>query len=939
MKGDPPPAATTTGEPAATRALPVLSVESRRFHHYEIELAGEGASLRELGRGAMGVTYKARDVNLDAPVALKVVNAQLSGFAMSRERFRREARAAAQLRHPHVANVFHFGETPAGRCFYAMEFIEGETLEARVRRRGPLPAALVIEIARQVTGALIAADQRGLVHRDLKPGNLMLVNPEAGRRRPSGSAAPVFVKVIDFGLAKAAGADESELGLTQGAFVGTPEFASPEQIAGGEIDARADIFSLGVTLWFLLTGLAPFTGRSLVEIRDRQLHRPLPCSQLAEAHVPALLVALLGSMLAANPEKRPASPLALAEALESCWGEIDSRVSGSRPLHAAAPRLLALPASRWSRRRLAVIMIAALLAVGGSAFFAHHRWTTPAALDKSIAVLPLANLSTEPDSAFFADGIQDDLLASLAKIKDLRVISRSSVAQYRANLPRNLREISQQLGVTHVLEGSVRRAANRVLVNVELVDTRTHRHLWAERYDRTLADSLTLQGELATDIAVALRAELSPQEKAYVAAKPTDNPDAYQLYLRAREYEYRPSNLLGDYRTAAALYREAVTRDPGFALARARLSAALTYLYFNGEGTEETKARARAEAEEALRLQPDLGEGYFARAMCRYRLERDFDGALHELATAARLLPGSGEVEMFTAYIIRRQGRLREAVAILERVQQRDPRNAHLAGEIGSTCCSYRDWPAAAAAWDRAAKLAPDVPLNQFRHGLIDFFAHGRLAQARAGLAAIPASVDPDGYVTLARWDTALVARDYGAAEQAVKTSGSATVLSNAGLILPKPYLLGCVALARGDKAAAGALFEEARPEMEAVAQAVPGDAYRHVQLGLLFAYLGRKEEALREGRRAVELIPEARDATDGADTAGALAVILARVGEADEALALLHHLLRTPGTGMVSEFSISLADLRARWQWDVLRDDPRFKQILAGPEPETIYR
>ncbi len=928
-----------TGEPAATRALPVFSVESRRFHHYEIELASEGASLRELGRGAMGVTYKARDVNLDAPVALKVVNAQLSGFALSRERFRREARAAAQLRHPHVANVFHFGVTPAGRCFYAMEFIEGETLEARVRRGGPLPAVLVVEIARQVTGALIAADQRGLVHRDLKPGNLMLVNPEAGPRRPSGSAAPVFVKVIDFGLAKAAGADESELGLTQGAFVGTPEFASPEQIAGGEIDARADIFSLGVTLWFLLTGQAPFAGRSLVEIRDRQLHRPLPCSQLADAQVPALLAALLGSMLAANPEKRPASPLALAEALESCREEISSRVSGSRLLHEATPRLLARPASRWSRRGWAVTMIAALLVAGGGAFFAHHRWTAPTALDKSIAVLPLANLSTEPDNAFFADGIQDDLLASLAKIRDLKVISRSSVVQYRASLPRNLREISQQLGVTHVLEGSVRRAANRVLMNVELVDTRTHRQLWAERYDRTLADSLTLQGELATDIAAALRAELSPEEKAYVAVKPTDNPDAYQLYLRAREYEYRPSNLLGDYRTAAALYREAVTRDPGFALARARLSAALTYLYFNGERTEETKARARAEAEEALRLQSDLGEGYLARAMCRYRLERDFDGALRELATAARLLPGSEEVEMFTAYIIRRQGRLREAVAILERVQQRDPRNAHLAGEIGSTCGSYRDWPAAAVAWDRAAKLAPDVPLNRFRRGLIDFFANGHLALARAGLAAIPASVDPDGYVTLARWDTALLVRDYVAAEQAVKTSGSATVLSNAGLILPKPYLLGCVALARGDKAAACALFEEALPEMEAVAQAVPGDAYRHVQLGLLFAYMGRKEEALREGRRAVELIPEASDATDGVDTAGVLAVILARVGEVDEALALLHHLLRTPGTGMVSEFSISLSDLRARWQWDVLRGDPRFQKILASSEPETVYK
>ncbi|HEX8678412.1 MAG TPA: FlgO family outer membrane protein, partial [Chthoniobacterales bacterium] len=568
---------------------------TRFYQHYEIATREDG-SLWELGRGAMGVTYKALDVNLHVPVALKVINARFSAQPDARARFLREARAAARLRHPNVASVFHYGtlERDADEeCFYAMEFVEGETLEERVRRDGPLPVATALQVALQVAQALAAAEKRGLIHRDLKPSNIMLASEADG---------DAWVKVIDFGLAKAiveSGDDVAgDTFATRGGFLGTPQFASPEQVSGADLDVRSDIYSLGVTLWFALTGELPFEGRSLGEVRDRQLHRTLPTARLEDARVRAPVIALLTSMLSPDPEKRPSSSVELLEQIRAC--------TQPRKRH----RMLAFAA---------VLTIAGALGIG---YFAAQRGSSAM---NSVAVLPLANLSEEKENAFFADGIQDDVLTSLAKIKDLKVISRSSVLQYQAGAARDVNEIGHQLGVSHVLEGSVRRAGDRVLVNVQLVETKTKRQVWAERYDRTLFDALTLQGELATEIANALQTTLDPEEKTRVQSKPTNNADAYVLYLRARSFEIRPTYLVQDFQTAEKLYTQAIALDPQFALAHARLSSTLAYIYRNSTPAEELKRRAHAEADTALRLQPDLGEGHLARALCFYRIERDYD--------------------------------------------------------------------------------------------------------------------------------------------------------------------------------------------------------------------------------------------------------------------------------------------------------------------------
>ena len=397
------------------------------FGDFEVEQDAEG-SYRELGHGAIGVTYLAADKVLHRRVALKVIEvpAAARGSKAVRERFLREARAAAALRHPNVAAVFQFGASPDGtHCYYAMELVEGETLGARVRKDGPLNAKEALEITIQITRALMAAATHDLIHRDLKPSNIMLTTESE-------------VKVIDFGMAKAITGADVEMDLTHGEFVGTPSFASPEQFGSGPIDARSDIYSLGATLWFALTGLAPHFGQTLDEIRDRKMCDDLPVAQLAARKIPESLVRVLCSTLAPHPGERPASARELMEALESCRRKLTRRVG--------------------EKRRLALIAMLTLLAAAAGAgyyFFSQRlAFKTP---DKSIAVLPFENLSRDPDNAYFAEGMQDEILARLSKIADLKVISRTSTQKYKS-APDNLREIAKQLGVANILEGSVQKS-------------------------------------------------------------------------------------------------------------------------------------------------------------------------------------------------------------------------------------------------------------------------------------------------------------------------------------------------------------------------------------------------------------------------------------------------------------------------------------------------
>ncbi|MDQ2919553.1 MAG: tetratricopeptide repeat protein, partial [Verrucomicrobiota bacterium] len=562
-------------------------------------------------------------------------------------------------------------------------------------------------------------------------------------------------------------------------------------------------------------------------------------------------------------------------------------------------------------------------------FRPHRTLNGPA--EKSIAVLPFENMTQDKENEFFADGIQDDILTSLSKISDLKVISRTSTMPYRGNKEsRNLRQIGEALGVDNILEGSVRRADAQVAVTVQLLDARTDRHIWANRYDRTISNTLTLQGELAEEIARALKAKLSPEEKVRVETKPTDNAEAYLLFLRARELEQKPDTLLEDLLAAEKLVTEALALDPKFALAYALRARVRAYIFHFHQATDSWKNKARADADEALRLQPNGSETHFALGLCYYWLESDYERALAQFATAAELSPNDTKVPFFVAAIRRRQGQWQEALDLYHQVEKLDPQNPNVVRNILFTNTALRNWEEAAHASERMGKIAPASLGTRIQAAYVDFWGNGTTKSLQDLLGTIPAGTDPDGAVTAARWDVAMINRDFVAAETVLRESHVDEVSYLNGELTPKDLLFGLLFLTKGDTAAAQPFLEAARKRLENASHEAPESAERHANLGLLYAFTGQKDSAIAEGRKAVELKPESKDAFDGAIMNCCLALIYTRVGETNQALELLERLGQTPGAVDSTLYSVTASDLRYRFSWDPLRNEPRFQHLLG---------
>ena len=615
-------------------------IESRRFQHYEVFLCDDGVTLDKLGYGAMGITYRALDVNLGSPVALKIISARYSGNPEARERFRHEARAAAQLRHPNVASVFHFGETPTGQSFYAMELVEGETLEARVRRDGPLPAEVALDVATQVTRALMAAAAHGLVHRDLKPSNLMVVAND------SGSTDAFVVKVIDFGLAKAIVETPNTSDQTHASFSGTPDFASPEQFNTGKapLDARSDIYSLGATLWYLLCGRAPFASRSPAESPDQ----PLPLEQLAAAKVPAPMVGLLRSMLASNPVERPQSARELLAALRRCREAIE-----------AVPR---------RRKRLTLVALAfgllAIIVVGLTNYFL--RWQQPAVSEKSIAVLPFLDLSQAKDQEYFCDGISEEILHALAKVDGLRVVARTSSFSFKGKSV-NAREVGEKLNVANVLEGSLRREGNRVRITAELINARSGFHLWTETYDRELAGVFALQDEITRAIVDALKIKLAVSPP----AQQERNTEVYDLYLQGLYFSNKGSE--EDLRRALSFFQRAVEKDPTFSRAWTGIAKVWYFLADVYVKPLDAYPASKEAALKAIALDEKDAEAHCYLSEAKRVLDWDLAGADAELKRALQLDPNSAPAHFFSALLPLLRGELKEGLQLVLDAEKLDP--------------------------------------------------------------------------------------------------------------------------------------------------------------------------------------------------------------------------------------------------------------------------
>jgi TolB-like protein/Flp pilus assembly protein TadD len=542
-------------------------------------------------------------------------------------------------------------------------------------------------------------------------------------------------------------------------------------------------------------------------------------------------------------------------------------------------------------------------------------------IEKSIAVLPFQNLSDEKENAYFADGIQDDILTNLSKIGDLKVISRMSVMSYRGDGLRNAREIGRALGVATLLEGSVRRIGNRIRLSVQLINANNDEHIWAEDYDRDLTDVFAIQTDLAGKIASALQAKLSPNEKERLDRKPTQNPDAYLLYLQAHDYANTMDEVHGTPSKAVPLFEQAIKLDPNFALAFAGLSIVESWIYHSVDPTAARREKARLNADEALRLQPDLAEGHLALGFSYYYGDRDYERALAEFETAKRGLPNNAQAYLAIGAIQRRQGRWMESTANLEKAASLDPKNLSILVNLAFSYMALRKFDAAETTIDRGIAIAP----HSFETvGLKGFAAvmKGDLASAEKQLSLFAGDPDPSGVITWMRFCVFVLQRKFSDALGVLQKFPGEVLHTETTAPSPKSWLEGIVHFEQGDNGLARIEFEQARVVSEKLLSEAPDDPARHAQHGLILAALGRKQEAIAEGKRAVELLPESQDAFDGPGCTSALAQIYAWTGEADEAFRLLDHLLSVPNGVPVPMLKLDPA-------WDPLRKDPRFQALI----------
>jgi len=867
--------------PSEQSAPAVDPFTGRILSHYRLA--------ERLGAGGMGLLYRGTDLTLKRTVAVKLLARHLVSDETAKARFIQEARAASALDHPNIATVYDIGEED-GELYIVMALYDGETLKQRLER-GRLPVDEALGILRYVVLGLEAAHCAGIVHRDIKPANIL---------RTSGGT----VKILDFGIAKLLG--ESQAQMTQaGQTMGTVRYMSPEQLGGESVDARSDLWSVGVLAYELLAGVSPFQTDSNAATAMRILNdEPRPLA--AVPGIPHWLAELVSQLLRKNS----------AERLQSA-GEVLRRLENGK---APSPtELSAAPGSTPGRQRaqwrIGLILAAGLLLAAAGLWLARSKFGNRGAdADRSIAVLPFASLSTGEENAYLAEGFHDELLRQLGKIGDLQVISRTSVLQDKAGA-RNLKEIAEALGVSSVVEGTVQRAGQRVRVAARLIDARRDRQLWGDSYDRDVTDVFGIQTAVAEEIASVLHARLSPAQKEQLGRRPTQSAEAYDLYLRALEYANRLETETDKRAIAERLYRRAIQIDPSFALARARLANAKMQAYWNVGGTPQQAEEAREEAEESLRLQPDLPDGHLALGLYHYFRWRDYEKALPEFQLGRSA--AAAEAIQFIGALKRRQGKFEEAIRDQQEAARLDPRTPDKFSELATTFFRVRRYEEAERATDRALALAPDYIHAQAQKAMVHEAWKGDTELAKDLLrrtrGIFVQGVAPGALKALL---------DHHPSEAlAWLERFEAESITGLEVIFPKSFLSARAHEALGDGAQARREYETALPWLETEVDKNPGRARQRTALARAYAGLGRKEDALREAKRAVELLPMSKDAFVGADVEIERAEVEAQVGETDAAIEHIRHLLSVP-------CSLSPALLRIDPRWEPLRDDPRFRKL-----------
>jgi eukaryotic-like serine/threonine-protein kinase len=881
------------------------SLVGRTIGHYKIS--------ESIGTGGMGEVYLATDITAGRKAALKLLPLRFTGDAERLKRFQREARAVVGLNHPNIVTVYEIGEDHSTH-YIASELIEGETLRQRLMR-GQIEVGEAVDVAIQVASALVAAHNAGIVHRDIKPENIMV--------RPDG-----YVKVLDFGIAKLAesafaeatadGAGSVTLAATNlGSVLGTVRYMSPEQARGAPVDKRTDIWSLGMVLYEMVTGHAPFTGNTPKEVMSAILEKEPPPLTSYNKQTPAELQQIISKTLRKDHEERYHSAHELLEALKDLRHKLEVEADLARA--AAAPFWF-----RWIRSpaALAVVLLVAALALA-LPFYRHRNLPTSRPHDKSIAVLPFENLSADPDNAYFAEGIQEEILTRLAKIADLKVISRTSTQQYQSK-PRNLVEIAEQLGVANILEGSVQKAADHVRVNVQLINARTDSHLWADTYDRKLTDIFGVESDIAKRIAESLQAKLTGHEEQALALKLTNNPAAYDLYLRGLSFEARSTALW----EAAGFYERAVQLDPNFALAWARLSRANADIYFDQRDTTPGRRDAVKRAlENAQKLQPNSPETLLALGYYQYRVLRDYRAAKTTFGRVSEMLPGSTEVPYALAEVARRLGHWDQSIAYFEQALSLDPRNVELLIDAALTYSVLRQFPAALKLYDRALDIMPNDPDVMAAKARI-YQAQGNLQEAARFLSEINWQAPNEDTFGI-KIDQLKFERNYGEAIRLLQARQAQFHFASEFDKGTEQVWFAFTQRLAGDTAGAKATAEQARNTLEPVCKNQPDNALVWAQLAAANALIGERDLALKQTTRSMSLLPSAKDPMVGPALELYVTVIQTILGETSRPISTLARLLQTPAFVPVTP-----ALLRLEPVWDPLRTDPAFQKLCEEKQP-----
>jgi len=873
---------------------------------------GDYELLEEVGRGGQGVVFRARQKSLNRTVALKVISLGQWASKAHLKRFRREAEAAANLDHPCIVPIYEVGERD-GSCYFSMKFVEGGQLDEVVRRK-PMSTRQAAELIAKVARTVHYAHEHGIVHRDIKPGNVLL----------DAEGEP---HLTDFGLARLV---ESESTVTRTMEVmGTPSYMAPEQAAGNNaaVSSATDVYGLGAVFYELLTAHPPFAGgTSYQTIRLLLDTEPRP-PRLLNPKIDRELSTICLKCLEKDPKRRYASALALAEDLEH-WLKHE-------PICAKRSGFFT-QARKWVRRNpTRALLVASLIALAAAlAWNVRKGELVSGSAMSGIAVLPFENLSHDPDNAYFADGIQEEILTRLASIADLKVISRTSTQRYESK-PRNLPEIAKQLGVANILEGSVQKAADQVRVNVQLVNAQTDSHLWAETYDRKLIDIFSVESEVAKRIAESLQAKLTGREEQVIAAKPTDNLEAYDAYLRGLAYSLTTANTPADFLNAQKYLREAVRLDPKFAMSWALLSIveARGYISLYLQPTVALREEAQQAAETALTLQPNLGEAVVAKGHYHYACLKDYDTAVRYFEQARQFLPNSGRIPESLALVTRRQGKWDRSERYFDEAERLDPRNIRLLTQHAISYIALRRFHEALRKLDEVLNIAPDDVVTLATKAAIAQ-AQGDLPGAAALLTPLRPSADFVGALKTQVYQAILERRP----AQVVSRLKEILVESDPALGFYNGELrfwLGWAQEMAGDHAAARESWRQARSELEPLLKEQPKNHNLIGDLALINMGLGDKVAAFGLVEGAIAANPIEKDALTGASPIEILARVAAQMGEPDRAIAALQKLLSTPYASQVVRLNVPLtpALLRLDPMFDPLRGDPRFQELCKNKQ------